>query len=216
MISDKVLQSKIKWVPHKTQKEVLESNSREIVICAGRRWGKSAVCGYLIVKTFLQGLIDIKSGKRDSVKIWIVAPSYDLTRKVFEYVVKFLRNYDKRFDSYIGDRPFPQLKITESVWIQCRSADEAKSLLGEELDLLVIDEAAQISKTVWFDKLMPATASKDRLCRTVFISTPVGKNWFYDIFMANKPDGAFHFTSLDGVSINQEQWDRLKKISPPD
>lgn len=165
----------------------------------------------------MQGLIDIKTRKRDSVKIWIVAPSYDLSRKVFEYSIKFLRNYDKRFDGYVGDRPFPQLKISESVWIQCRSADEPKSLLGEELDLLVIDEAAQISKTIWFDKLLPTTASKTRQGRTVFISTPVGKNWFYDLYMANKnKGGSFHFTSLDGVEIDRTEWDRLKQISPAD
>ncbi len=217
MIKDEVLQEKIGWSPHETQKEVLKSTSREIVICAGRRWGKSAICGYVVVRTFLQGLLDIKKGKRTSVKIWIVGPSYDLARKVFEYVIRFLRIYDKRFDSYVGDRPFPQLKINESVWIQCRSADEPKSLLGEELDLLVIDEAAQISKTIWFDKLMPTTASKTRQGRTMFISTPVGKNWFYDLFIENKEKGgSFHFTSLDGVEIDKTEWERLKRISPPD
>lgn len=217
MVSDEILQQKIGWFPHETQKVVLKSNAREIVICAGRRWGKSALCGYLVAKTFLQGLIDIRKGTRTSIKIWIVAPSYDLSRKVFEYAIKFLRSYDNRFDGYIGDRPFPQLKITESVWIQCRSADEPKSLLGEELDLLIIDEAAQISKTIWFDKLLPATASKTRQGKTVFISTPVGKNWFYDLYMANKDKGgSFHFTSLNGVEIDQTEWDRLKTISPTD
>lgn len=217
MFNDQLLQKRLNWIPHSGQQIVLESQSREIVICAGRRWGKSALAGYLIVRTFLRALIDIKKGKKDSVKVWIVAPSYDLSRKVFEYVVKFLRSYDKRFDEYVGDRPFPQIKITESVWIQCRSGDEPKSLLGEELDLLVVDEAAQISKTIWFDYLMPSTASKTRQGRTIFISTPRGKNWFYELYLQNKEtNGSFHFTSLEGVEIDQTEWERLKKISPAD
>ncbi len=216
MINDAKLQGILKWTPHKGQQEILKSESREVVICAGRRFGKSAVCGYIVAKTFLEGLSDIRQKKRDSVKIWIVAPTYDLAGKVFEYVVKFLQAFDKRMLSYVRDRP-PQLKVSESIWIQCKSADEPRSLLGEELDLLVIDEAAQISKTIWFDKLQPATTAKSRECKTIFISTPVGKNWFYDIYMqAKETGGAFHFSSLDGVVMSQEKWDELKKKSPTD
>jgi len=218
MISDKLLQEKIGWIPHSGQREVLESNAREIVICAGRRWGKSALCGYIVARRFLQGLEDIEQGKRDSIKIWIVSPTYDLSRKVFEYVVKFLMAFNKEaFGETIRERPNPSITLSSSVWIQCKSGDEPNSLLGEGLDLLVIDEAAQMSKTIWFDKLLPTTAEKSRNCRTIFISTPVGKNWFYDIYMqAKESGGAFHFTSLEGIEINQEQWERLKELSPVD
>lgn len=217
MIQDNDFQDLIGWKPHETQQEVLKAKGREIVICAGRRWGKSAISGYLAAKTFAQGLADIKEGKRDSVKIWIVAPTYGLTEKVFEYVVRFLRKANKQIDSYITDRPFKQIKITESIWLQCRSADNPTSLLGEELDLLIIDEAANISKRIWYDYLLPTTASKTRQGRTVFISTPRGKNWFYDLFVQNKEKGSsFHFTSIEGVEIDQKEWDRLKEISPID
>jgi len=217
MISDIILQEKIGWKPHEGQVEVINCSNREIIIDAGRRWGKSAVCGYLVTRTFLQGLLDIRAGKKDSLKIWIVAPTYDLSRKVFEYVVRFLRAYDKRFDEFVTDRPNPMVKVSESVWVQCKSADQPQGLLGEELDLLILDEAANISKTIWYDYLMPTTASKTRQGKTIFISTPRGKNWFYDLFMSNKEKGgAFHFTSLDGVEIDQTEWDRLKIISPKD
>lgn len=217
MIKDEDFQKLIGWTPHASQKEVLASKAREIVICAGRRWGKSAISGYLVAKRFAQGLADIKDGKRDSIKIWIVAPSYDLCKKVFEYAVKFLRAANKQVDQFVTDRPFSQIKISESIWLQCRSADNPTSLLGEELDLLIIDEAANISKRIWYDYLLPTTASKTRQGRTIFISTPRGKNWFYDIYLqAKERGGAFHFTSLDGAEINQSEWDRLKMISPTD
>jgi hypothetical protein len=115
------------------------------------------------------------------------------------------------------DKPAPQLKLLESIWIQCKSATEPQSLLGEELDMLVLDEAANISKRIWTDYLMATTASKERKCQSFFIGTPRGKNWFYDLWLqAKENNAAFHFTSLDGVSINQEEWDRLKDISPKD
>lgn len=217
MISDKVFQEAIKWKLHSGQKEVVKSKTRERVICAGRRWGKSAVCGYIVAKTFIGLFKEIKEGARDSVKIWIVAPTYELARKVFRYTVIFLRKVEPNIDSFIKDRPVPQIKITEDVWIQCKSATEPKSLLGEGLDLLIVDEAANISKRIWYDYLLPTTASKTRKGKTIFISTPRGKNWFYDLYLRAKEEkGAFHFTSLDGVEINKEEWDRLKGISPSD
>jgi hypothetical protein len=219
MITDAVFQQRIGESPHTTQEEVIkcfnENASKEIVLCCGRRWGKSWIAGYLAAKVFSQGLSDIAEGKRESVKIWIVSPSYELSKKVFEYIVRFLRKIDKRIDQSISDRPFPQIKLSESVWIQCKSADNPTSLLGEELDLLIIDEAANIPNRIWFDYLMPTTISKMRDCKTIFISTPRGNNWFHDVWLKNKENGSsFHFTSLDGVNTTQETWNRLKEVNP--
>lgn len=214
MINDAKLQDLIKWHPHPGQQEILNSDNRDVVICAGRRFGKSAVCGYVAVKTFLQGLTDIKAGKTDSVKIWIVAPTYELSKKVFEYVVKFLLAYDKTYGQFVSDRPNPQVKMSESVWIQCKSAETPNSLLGEELNLLIIDECSRIKRDVYETYLYPTTLS--RKAKRFFISTPFGKNWFYEEWMRAKPDGAFQFSSLDGVSISQEEWELAKKRYPSD
>ena len=216
-MNETLLQKRIKFIPHRGQQDVLKCKARIICICAGRRWGKSAVCGYLIVRAFLQGLIDIKNKKRESVKIWIVAPTYDLSKKVFDYVITFLLAYDKSFHKFVKDRPYPMVRMAHNIWIECRSADNPKGLLGEELDFLVIDEAANIVQSVWYDYLMPATAAKGRHCQTVFISTPRGKNWFYDLYLkAKDTKAAFHFTSKDGLSITETEWQRLKENSPKD
>jgi len=216
-MNEKLLQEKINFYPHRGQKEVVASRERIIVICAGRRWGKSAICGYLVVKKFLQGLLEIRKKERKSLKIWIVAPTYDLSKKVFDYVVTFLLAYDKSFHQYVKDRPYPQIRLGHNIWIECRSADNPKGLLGEELDFLVVDEAANMGANIWYDYLMPATAAKGKNCQTVFISTPRGKNWFYELYLAAKDTkSAFHFTSLEGESITAEEWQRLKESSPRD
>lgn len=215
-----LFQKIIGWKPHKTQREVIKAfdkGKREIVICAGRRWGKSALCGYLIAKKFIELFKEVQEGKRESVKIWIVAPTYELADKVFEYVINFLRKADPTILNFLKNRPFPKIEVFKNIWIECKSAENPKSLLGEELDLLVIDEAAVISQEIWFDYLLPTTASKTRKGQTIFISTPRGKNWFYELFLkAKESGGAFHFTSLEGVEINKKEWERLKKISPSD
>jgi hypothetical protein len=205
------------WQPHPAQKEILKSEAREVVICAGRRFGKSALCGFIVAKTFVELYQEVVKGKRNSAKIWIVAPTYELADKVFTYTVNFLRKAEPRIINFVKNRPFPEIELSRDIWIQCKSAENPKSLLGEELDLLIVDEAANISSEIWFDYLLPTTASKTKQGKTIFISTPRGKNWFYDLYLqAKEKGGAFHFTSLDGVEVDKTEWERLKAISPAD
>jgi len=213
MLSSKKLQEIIKWAPKSGQIEVEKCKARDMVICAGRRWGKSSICAFIALKAFLRGLDDIKQGKTDSVKIWIVAPSYDLTQKVFEYFVKwFIRVYPDGHQ-FISNRPFPQVKLAEGVWLQCRSTENPTSMLGEELDLTIVDEAAIVPRRVYERYIFPTTSS--RKGRTIFISTPFGQNWFYEQYQKAKlNNAAFHFRSIDGVSITREEWNRAKDKLP--
>ncbi len=215
MISDKKLQEKIDFTPHPGQVNVLKCNEREIVIACGRRWGKSIIAAYLAVRTFLQGLSDIRNKKRSSIKIWVVAPSYELSRKVFNYVIQFLTKYDKRYASFVNDRPFPQIKLSEQIWIQCKSATEPDSLIGEELDLLIIDEAAKISPRIYEFQLVAALGP--RKGKVIMISTPFGQNWFYREFQkAKETNSAFQYSSRDGVAIDETEWNRIRGMVPSD
>ncbi len=211
MISDNLLQKKIDFIPHLGQQQVIESKARDISICAGRRWGKSAICAYVVLKTFLEAW----EAKRPSVKIWIVAPNYELTQKVFEYLLRWIMKVDQKITRYIQNRPFPQIKVLEGIWVQCKSAENPESLLGEEIDLIIVDEAARIPKNVYETYIYPTTTS--RKGKTIFISTPFGQNWFYTKWMECKtsPDGqAFQFKSKDNPYFPAEEWERAKQKLP--
>lgn len=216
-IADKKLQDLIGFYPHNKQKEILNCSAREVIVCAGRRFGKSAVCGYIIVKELLNALQQIRLGKRSSCKIWIVAPTYELTNKVFEYIVRFLLAFDKSFGQYVsGGQGRPgMMKMSESVWIQCKSTTEPMSLLGEELDLEIIDEAALIPARIYNQYIYPTTIAKSRNTRVIMISTPRGKNWFSDKFHILKEEGsAFQFSTLDGVETDEVKLEAIKKMTP--
>lgn len=203
MIDDVKLQEKIGFKPHKNQELVLKVDNREVVIVAGVRFGKSALAGYIALKTLLE----------DNKKIWIVAPTYDLTGKVFEYVVKWFLKVAPSQSGGISYRPYPRIRTARGTVLECKSADNPAGLLGEELDLLIVDEAAQVNRDVWDNYLFARMSS--RKGKTVFISSPFGKNWFYEKYIAaKKEDAAFHFTSKDGVSIDQSEWERAKLKLP--
>jgi hypothetical protein len=221
MISDLQLTKQIGWSPvsplkHETQLEILNAYNKgaeKIVVAAGVRGGKTAISSYLVLKTFLQGLEDIKAGKKDSIKIWVVAPNYELTQKVFEYVVKWFLKVYPDMAKTISYKPFPHIQLAAGVWIQCKSAENPNSLLGEEIDFCVIDEAAQVKREIWETYLFARLSS--RRGKVIFISSPFGQNWFYDEFQRAKELGnAFHFRTLDNPYYPPEKYEEARKILP--
>jgi hypothetical protein len=216
LLDRETLQRKINFLPHQGQKKVLECQNDEIIICAGRGWGKSAICGYTIVEFFLNRLLEMKDGKNVSCKIWVVASSYELTGKVFEYVVKFLLAYSPDLGKFIsggqGGRPY-QLKLSESIWIQCKSTSEPMSLLGERVDLEIVDEAALVPGNIYHQNIKPSVSSLGG--KIIFISTPRGKSWFKDLFYTLKEkSAAFNFPSEAGMHYTRARLEDLKHSTP--
>lgn len=210
MISDSKLQEAIKWYPHTGQKEVLEAlkdpKVRDITICAGRRYGKSAICAYIALKEILQ----------PNRHVWIVSPTYDLSEKVFTYLVKWFSKVAPSQAPNIQSRPNPKIRCANGSWVECKSAENPASLLGEELDLVIVDEAARVSQRVYDAYVFPTTAS--RKGKSIFISTPFGQNWFYTKFAWCKENTeiarAFQYRSIDNPTFPHEEWDRAKGILP--
>jgi len=214
MINQQKLQQGINFTPHERQKEILACKNNEIVVVAGRGFGKSMISAYVIVDYFLQALLDIKKGKRQGCKIWIVAGTYELSRKVFEYVVRFLLAYDKKsFGHCISERPQPNIKFSNDVWIQCKSTTEPFGLLGERVDLEVVDEAPLVPDKIYHQYITPSVSSQGG--KIIYIGTPRGKNWFKDKYYYLKEKGAaFHYQSSDGVHYTEEMLNELEKTVP--
>ena len=203
IIDDEKLKKKIQFIPREDQQKIIENNSRIKVICAGRRWGKSAICAYIALRMLLE----------KNKKIWIVAPSYDLTQKVFTYLVRWFLRVVPSQAKAISYRPFPKIILSTGSTVECKSAENPTSLLGEELDLIIIDEAARIPRRIWESYLYPTLSI--RKGNGIFISTPFGKNWFFDEFeKAKKEDGAFRFTSRDNPLIGEKEWNEAKSRLP--
>jgi hypothetical protein len=209
-ISDTALCKRIGFEPHESQAEIMKAGKekRDITICAGVRFGKSKLCGYQAFKRLLA----------DNQRIWIVSLTYDMAKKIFDYVVDFAGMYDRRILKGLSNRPVPRLEVKEwNSWIECKSADNETSLMGEELDLAILDEAARMKPDI-MDRYIQARLSTRR-GKSFVISTPFGQNWFYRRYMQTKDanDGAsFHFESRDNPHFPPEEWDKAKLRLPSD
>lgn len=207
VLNPKLLKEKIKFYPHPAQREILLNLKRFSVICAGRRFGKSILTSYLALK---EGLLNNR-------KIWIVAPTYDLAKRSFDYLTKWTSNY---FPANSFKINFSTLSIDcpHNSKIVFKSAENPTSLIGESLDLLIMDEASRIKKDIWEANLRPSLS--DREGRMVAISTPLSKeNWFYSLFVRgqdpeNKNWVSFVFPSTENPSLSKADLEEAKATLP--
>lgn len=188
----------IGFEPHAKQKEVLYNATRFTTLCWGRRSGKTKLAAYVALKYL------ITSNK----KIWIVAPTYDLARKTWDYLMDWIPLLQKEIGKFfkITNHPSPMIETYSGSKLELKSADTPKSLLGSGLDLVIIDEAAQIPEVVWTKNLRPTLV--DRQGKALVISTPYGKNWFYGLMLKGidtDPEYAdysyFHMKTIENVSL---------------
>jgi len=99
------------------------------------------------------------------------------------------------------------------------SADNPDNIRGFGFQGVVIDEAAAIPVSVWHYVLRPTIAQT--LGWAVFVSTPKGRNWFYDLYTRgmdpNETDYAsFTFPSKASPFFPAKEWDEAKRTLPAD
>ena len=206
-ISQEKLQEAIGWSPyfpkrHEKQIEIIESQERLRVVDAGRGSGKTAVASYEILRELLL----------DDKQICLVAPNYGLTGRVMEYLERWIARGFPNLLAGISTRPYPKIVTPWNSSLECKSATEPVAILGKRYDLMVMDEASRTPKKVYETYVFPTTSAGGR---ELFISTPYGKNWFYQKWLkAKETGGDFKFTSKDNPYFTQEEWERAKRTLP--
>ena len=205
-ISDAKLQEKIEFTPHTKQQEIIDSNARIRVVCAGKRGGKTLTASYEATKEVLL----------ENKRVWIIAPNYDLTQIIFDQTVIFLDKVLGSKQYSIVKKPIPKITLVNGSVIECKSAENVKSMMGRAVDLIIMDEASRVGEDVWRRFLRPNIVDKNG--RALMISTPAGLNWFYDMWLwadqADKRKGqAFHFTSKDNPHFTESEWNEIKETT---
>ena len=111
------------------------------------------------------------------------------------------------------------IELKNGSFIKGKSGESPDSLIGEQLDLIILDEAARLHEDVWNKNLRPCLV--DRKGRALFISTPVGYNWFRNYYLRGKRDGDIWQSSrlatwenpfIDRVWLEQEKADTPEVI----
>lgn len=207
-------QGKIYQPLHKAHIEIINDQSRFKVLACGRRFGK----------TFIVSLMALAALMQTNRRVWIVAPDYSLTEKVFRELYSILVHQLKiiipgkqgRARNQKGDY------YLETPWgsiLEGKSMDNADSLAGEANDLVIVDEAAIQSNMdeIWTQMIRPTLMDKEG--SAIFISTPRGKNGFYKMFMfgqvgKKQREGKLEIrTDKDGNPNDMRSWSSFQRSS---
>ena len=176
---------------HPGQQMVADCPARFILVVAGRRWGKTTLGIYMVLREALMG-----------GRSWWVAPTYRQGQEAWVPLKRAASEYLKSLCQRIRERDM-SIEFTTGGLIEVRSADNPQRMRGAGLSLAVLDEAAQIRAETFYEVILPALI--DRNGRALLITTPYGSNWIRDLYekitkgeLANNPEwAAFHFKTTD-------------------
>ena len=197
------------FTPTLKQKEIIDAclatGVKYIVGCFGRQAGKSFTAMNLLLKWVLED--------NGSVGLWC-SPVYSQAKKVFTELTNSIAGTG--LTKSVNKSELTITFINGSV-IYFRSGEREDTLRGYTLDYLVIDEAAYIKDEVWNTVLRPTVLVRGK--KVLFISTPKGRNWFYNIAMRGISDEypqykTFFATSFDSPYITAEELEEAKMSLP--
>ena len=176
------------------QQEVLNDPARFKVIAAGRRCGKT----YFAAITLILAAMDGNPGG-----VMYIGPTQGLARDLMWDLLKELAG-DIIESSNINNL---EIVLSGGNKIALKGSDRPDTLRGYSLKHLVCDEFAFFKEGVFDTILRPALA--DRKGTAMFISTPEGRNSFYDVYMNGElaKDGwkSWHLTTHDNPMIDPDE-----------
>lgn len=184
------------------QQEVFKDTTRFKVIAAGRRCGKSRLAATTL-------LIEALRCPQGSAVLY-VSPTMGQSRQIiWDLLLDLGREVIQ--SSHVNNL---DITLINGARIYVRGADRPDTLRGVSLTYAVLDEVADIKVEAW-EQVIRASLS-DKKGRAIFIGTPKGRNWFYDLFNLGK-DGedtdwkSWHFTTKDNPMIDPKEIESAKK-----
>lgn len=196
---------------HLPQREFIDAffeGKRFCINVWGRRAGKSLLMAQIAAYAALQ----------TDLKVWIVSKTYSLAAKVWAFLLPALREVMVEGRDFRVRTSDATIETKWGTIVKLKSADHPDSLIGEGLDLLIIDEAATMKERIWLQYLEPTLLDKRGKC--IFISTPRGHNWLFNLFeLGNnetEPDyWSSHATSMDNPYLPHDDFNRIKRNTDP-
>ncbi len=157
--------------PHGGQLPIHMSERRFRLVRAGRRLGKSTAAA---AESAAMAMLPRRV-------IWIVAPNYELTGRVFTVAWRLLVHV-------LGQKPQTgssyaryMLRLPNESYIQGKTLENPQGLVGEGIHLLINDECQMTPQVAWTESLLPSISGGVK-GRVMMIGTPAPGHWTNDLF----------------------------------
>lgn len=188
---------------HALQAQIVAHDARFKVLACGRRFGKTTLAIAEMTRV-------LDSGGH----VAYFAPTYRMVSEVWRSLKRITKaqtatrhEHEHRIELYNGSTA------------ECWSLKSADTVRGRAYDLVVIDEAAQFAPLdeAWNGAIRPLLT--DRLGRAIFLSTPRGRNFFYQLYQMGQdphnPDWAsFHAPTSANPFIEPAEIESARMTMP--
>jgi len=184
------------------QRQVADNKTRFSAVVCGRRWGKTT----LAIRELCY------FARLPKKLVWYVAPSYRQAKQICWVKIKEILK-DLKWVKKINEAELT-ITLKNGSRICLRGADNPDSLRGVGIDFLVMDECADIPEHAWTSTLRPTLS--DTQGHAMFIGTPKGMNWFYDLYQKGQDPtenewSSFKYTTLDGGWVPEDEIVQARK-----
>ena len=197
------------FTPHSKQRDmiqgILQSDAKYHVACVGRQFGKSLMA----INLSLYWMIN-----DGPCKVLWVSPVYSQSNKVQKEIMQAIGatnivkncNYSENY-----------ITLKNGSEIIFRSAEKYDNIRGMTVDYGVLDEASFMKEDAWKEAIRPVFIVRGK--KVLFISTPKGKNWFYELFQLARSEDYPQYVSYTGSSydtpfIDLQEIEDAKKTLP--
>ena len=176
---------------------------------AGRRSGKTAVCGAISV---------VEEAANPNWNIWCCAPSFpELHDYVIPAVMRVLPQHWVIPGKDGWSEEHKQLNLVNGTTLKFRSLDDPERGRGDGVHVVWLDETCKIQKKAW-DYLEPALTEYDGIA--ILTSSPRGYDWVHDDFYKPAMNGepgyfAVRYKTSDNPIIKKEVIERRRQTTDP-
>lgn len=181
----------IPYRPRALQRSIHDRLKRFNLLVVHRRAGKTVLAINELIKRVLTCELDRPRGA-------YVAPLY---RQAKSIAWDYLQHYCRPIPGAEFNQAELRVDLPGGGRIQLFGADNPDSLRGLYFDFIVVDEVAQIAPNLWPEIIRPALA--DRKGGALFLGTPKGRSYFYDLYNTVKNDESWlvevHKASETGI-----------------
>ena len=193
--------------PHHHQKQIhkacISGKEQFVIVCAGRQSGKTLCAeNQAIYWAFTH---------KNMVIGW-VSPTDAQCAKVQNEFIQMLGHTNLILTTNRG-LTGRKIKFINNSEIRFFSARSENSVRGNSFEFLILDEAAFIAKDTFDLILLPTLAVRGK--KLLFVSTPKGKNYFYNMYcLGNQPNTnykSFKFISADNPLANRQLIEEARK-----
>lgn len=182
-IYDTVIDGLPLWEPNpRTQQQVLASDARHRLWCAGRRSGKSDLSRLLVPEAYRAYLMQDELRRRGiRMDYWLVGPQFSDPEKEFRVLHRAMDRLKMPFDRPGTYYDAIGMNMHISLWnglfqVHAKSAKYPEQLVGEALHGVFLCEAAKMKPSVWVKYIRPMLSDYDGW--SIHSSTPEGFNHF--------------------------------------